>query len=283
MSLWQPLAAVEHRLRFVQAGPIRTRVLEAGSGAETLIFLHGSGGHLEAWNRNIAAHAEHFRTLAIDLLGHGYTDRPDRDYQIADYCEHLLDLFDALDLERVHFSGESLGGWIAAAFAARHPHRVGKLILNTPAGLTADEAALTRQREVFLKAGDDPSRENIRKRLEWLVADPATITEDLVDMRHAIYNQPGFPQTLRHVVCLMEIDGRRRNMLDDEDLRRIEAPALVLWTAHNPTDGIAVGEHAAETIPDARLAVMEDCGHWPQFEDHVAFDRLQLDFLTGVM
>lgn len=281
MSFWSSLAPVAHRLRYVEAGPIRTRVLEAGEGGEALVLLHGSGGHLEAYARNVGALGARFRVVAFDMLGHGYSAKPDRDYGIGDYCAHLLDLLDALALERVHLAGESLGGWIGAAFAARRPERVAKLIVNTPAGLTCNEPALERQRALFLKAVDEPSRENVRARLEWLMADPAQVTDDLVDARFAIYTQPGYARTMRHVCYLMEPRGRRADMLHEADLRAIAAPTLVLWTAHNPTDGIEVGERAARAIPGARLEVMEGCGHWPQFEDPPRFNALVSAFLGG--
>jgi|SRR5579875_39857 2-hydroxy-6-oxonona-2,4-dienedioate hydrolase len=279
MSFWSALGTVRHTLRYVAAGAVRTRILEAGEGGDALLLLHGSGGHLEAYARNVGALGERFYVIACDLIGHGYSSKPDRDYAIGDYCTHLADLLDALELRRVHLAGESLGGWIAAAFALRFPERVGKLVLNTPAGLTCNEPALERQRALFLKAVDEPSRENIRARLEWLMADPATVTDDLVDIRYAIYTQPGYARTMRHICYLMEPRGRRANMLHDEDLRRIEAPTLVLWTAHNPTDGVEVGERAVRALRNGVLKVMEGCGHWPQFEDPPRFNALLRDFL----
>lgn len=281
MSFWSSLSTVAHRIRYIEAGPIRTRVLEAGSGDEALILLHGSGGHLEAYARNAGPLGERFHVVALDLIGHGYSRRPDRDYHIADYCSHLLDVLDALGLDRVHLAGESLGGWIGAAFAIAHPARVRKLVVNTPAGLTCNEPALERQRALFLKAVDEPSRENIRARLEWLMADPNKVTDDLVEVRYAIYTQPGYAQTMRHICSLMTPEGRRANMLHEADLARITAPTLVLWTAHNPTDGIEVGERAARAIPNARLEVMDGCGHWPQFEDPPRFNALLAEFLRG--
>ena len=114
MSMWLDLLGCEYRMGFAQAGPIRTRFLEAGFGhPETIVFLHGSGGYLEAFLRNIAAHATRYRVFAIDMIGHGCSDKPDRPYQPADYVRHLLDFLDAMGVQRAHLSGESLGGWVA--------------------------------------------------------------------------------------------------------------------------------------------------------------------------
>jgi len=80
--------------RFVDAGGVATRVVEAGSGPP-LVLLHGTGGHAEAYIRNIASLGVHFRVVAYDMIGHGFSDKPDRPYTLDDYCRHLSDLLDA--------------------------------------------------------------------------------------------------------------------------------------------------------------------------------------------
>lgn len=179
MSLWIDTAQGSYSLHYYQAGRIRTRCLEAGQrDREAVVFLHGTGGHLEAYVRNVLPHAEHFRAFAIDLIGHGFSDKPDHPYEIKDYVRHLVDFCDAAGPERIHLSGESLGGWIAARVALDHPERVGKLVLNMAGGLITDPAVPERLRMLSLKAVAEPSRENVRKRLEFLMADPATVTDD---------------------------------------------------------------------------------------------------------
>lgn len=278
-SLWPAIAGGALRLHHVQAGPVRTRCLEAGEGAEAVILLHGTGGHLEAYMRNILPLAERYRVLAIDMVGHGYSDKPDHDYEIAHYVRHLVDFMDAVGLERAHISGESLGGWVAARFAMDHPDRLAKLVLNTAGGLVADPEVMERIRTLSLAAVAEAIQETVRKRLEWLMHDPATVTDDLVEMRYRIYTQPGFLGAMEHILCLQDMDIRRRSMFADDDLRAIAAPTLVVWTSHDPTGAVEVGQKFADLIPEAELVVMQDCGHWPQFEDAPRFNRLMLDFL----
>lgn len=279
MSLWSDLCSVEHSITFRDIEGIRTRSLEAGSG-EPLLFLHGVGGHLEAYVRNIESHAERYSVCALDVIGHGYTDKPARNYEIDDYVAHLLAYCDARGFERVNISGESLGGWVAARFAARFPERVRKLVLNTAGGLTADEEVMNRIYTLTMRAVREPDRENIRKRLEWLMADPATVTEELVEIRYQIYSQPGFVDAMDRIMCLQSMDIRKRNLLTEDELRSIRVPTLIVWTDHDPTGAVEVGQRFAEWIPDARLVVMEDCGHWPQYENAEEFNRLHLEFLA---
>lgn len=280
-TLWTDLFGLPFRQTYYDAGGVRTRVLEAGQGPRALVFLHGSGGHAEAYVRNIGAHAEHLRVLSVDMLGHGLTGKPDRPYQIHDYVEHLRALLDAAGIERAHLSGESLGGWVAARFAALHPDRVDRLVLNTAGGLSSDPGVMERFRELSLAAVREPDRDTVRRRLEFLMYDPAGVTDDLVETRFQIYRQPGFARAMENILCLQIMSVRQANLLGETELAGIAAPTLVVWTTHDPTAPVTVGRRFADLIPDARLVVMDECGHWPQFEKPEDFNRFSLDHLTG--
>lgn len=282
MFLWPEIASGTVRLGYVDAGPVRTRYVEAGDTAarEAVLFIPGTGGHLEAFTRNLLPHAKHWRTIALDMVGHGYSSKPDHDYEIRHYVRHLLDFADALGLDRLHVHGESLGGWIAAQFAIDHPGRVASLTLNTAGGLNTDPKVMERVYNVTMKAVAEASPETVRARLEWLMNDPARVTDDLVELRFAIYTQPGFLQAMKHILCLQNMDIRMRNVLTEESLSRISAPTLVIWTDHDPTAPVATGERFVAAIPNAvPLVVMDDCAHWPQWEKADAFNALHIDFL----
>ena len=90
----QELEAFKPFEKYYTAGGVRTRCFEKGSG-EPVILLHGGGGHAETWIRNLSPLSEHFRVLAIDYLGHGYTDKPKLTYNMDAFSKHLLDFMDA--------------------------------------------------------------------------------------------------------------------------------------------------------------------------------------------
>jgi 2-hydroxy-6-oxonona-2,4-dienedioate hydrolase len=282
MSLWPELATGEFSLKSIDAGGVRTRCLEAGRvDAPAIVFVHGTGGHLETFTRNVFAHAKHFRVLALDMVGHGFSSKPDHPYEIRHYVRHLHDFLGALGIEKAHLHGESLGGWIVAQFAIDHPNRVDRLVLNTSGGLNTDEQVMQRVYNVTMNAVRNASHESVRKRLEWLVHDPADVPQDLVELRHAIYTQPGFVQAMERILCLQFMEVRMRNVLSEASLARIRSKTLVIWTDHDPTAPVATGERFAKAIPDARLVVMRDCAHWPQWEKAAEFNALHLDFLLG--
>ncbi|WP_298021007.1 alpha/beta fold hydrolase [uncultured Parasphingopyxis sp.] len=283
--LWPEIAGGELTLGYVDAGGVRTRHVEAGDtdADEAVIFVHGTGGHLEAFTRNLLPHAEHFRTIALDMVGHGFSDKPDHDYEIAHYVKHLLDFCDAKGIARAHLHGESLGGWIVAQFAIDHPDRVASLTLNTAGGLNTDPKVMQRVYDVTMKAVREASPETVRARLEWLMNEPSRVTDDLVELRLKIYTQPGFERAMEHILCLQDMDIRMRNVLTDESLTAISAPTLVVWTDHDPTAPTETGQRFVDAIPNAEpLVVMTDCAHWPQWEKADEFNSLHLDFLHKV-
>ena len=281
-SVWTDLRGVSFCQDWVLAGGIRTRYLAAGKQeAPPLIFLHGTGGHAEAFCRNLGPHSSHFRTYAIDMVGHGWTDKPDMPIEIPVYVDHLLKFLDAMNIERAHISGESLGGWVAARFALNYPDRVDRLVLNTTGGSAARPGVMARIKELSQRAVDDPSWAFIKARLEWLMADPLRVTDDLVAVRQAIYASSDFRQAMKNLLVLQEMDVRRRNLIADNEWSQIVAPTLVVWTTHDPTNPVEEGRRIASMIPKSQFVVMENCGHWPQFEDSEGFNALHIDFLLA--
>jgi len=277
-TAWTELAGVDYSIRHVPVGPWSTRVLESGTGMP-FILMHGTGGHLEAFTRNIRALGAKYRLIAYDYPGHGWTTTAEADLEIDDYLDHLLGLLDALGIRHAHLSGESLGGWVAVKFAARHPDRVGRLVLNTPGGTMATPQVMQRIRELSQAAADDPSDERIRVRLEWLMADPSSVTDELVAIRRGVYSRPGFAESMRHILCLQDPEIRRRNLVTDEELAAIKAPTLVIWTSDDPSGPAKAGLDMAERIPAGEFHLIKNAGHWPQWEQQEQFDRIVLEFL----
>lgn len=281
-SVWSDLAQVEFSQGFLQAGPYRTRYLHAGDDSKPLLLmLHGITGHAEAYVRNLAAHAEHFDVWAIDFIGHGYSSKPDHPLEIRHYVDQIEHVMEALGATSAYFSGESLGGWVSAQFAADHPDKVEKVVLNTMGGTMANPEVMERLYTLSMEAAKDPSWERVKARLEWLMADPSMVTDDLIRTRQAIFEQPDWLQACTMNMALQDLETRKRNMLTDDVLRSITTEALVIWTSKDPSGPVDEGRRIASLLPNGRLEVIDNCGHWPQYEATETFNRIQLDFLLG--
>jgi pimeloyl-ACP methyl ester carboxylesterase len=287
-TIWVDLMGAQ--VRFL-GSDYRTRVIEAGDGPP-LLLIHGVGGHAEAYSRNIARLGASARAMAIDLLWHGYSSKPPYvdGADIPAYAAQILDLLDTEGIDKVDLEGESLGGWVGMYLALNHPDRLNRLILNTTAGIgwrpgviperskEAREALASRS----MAAIDAPSRETIRKRLEWLMATPDRVTDELVEVRYALYSDPAIQSSLRSVFQnAFGAGSAARATIPEDDLGRIATPTLVLWSEHNPGTGPDVGRMIAERIPGAQFVSIADAAHWPQWEQPETHDRLIAAFLAG--
>lgn len=279
--IWPQLMEVGFSQAWIDVDGVRTRVLEAGSGPP-LVMLHGTGGHAETYLRNLGTLAQSFRTVVYDMVGHGFSGRPDIPYTLDVYAGQLVGLMDALGIGRAHLSGESLGGWVAAWFAASLPDRVDRLVLTTPGNVTSKPETMRVIRESTLRAVTEASTETVRARLEWLFA-PVTrhlVSDELVQVRLAIYSQPGYESTMRNILVLQDPAIRERYAWRPDWTGRIAAPTLIIWTSDDPTGSYAEGELLESWIPGARLVNIDGAGHWPQWERPVEFNRLHQEFLT---
>jgi len=281
VSIWGDLAAAPYRLEFVAAGAARTRSLQAGSG-EIVLMLHGTSSHLEVYSRNLhAIAAAGFQPHAIDMLGHGFSAKPDRDLQVPDYVAHVRDYLDAVGAERVHLIGESLGGWVAAWFASEYQGRTRSLQLLASGGTRAVPAIMARIRDTTTLAVTSPDRAHTRDRLAGLLADPSTVDEDLVDARYRIYHQPEFAPMLPHLLCMQDMTVRRRNLLRPDRMGRITAPTRIYWGRRNPMGDVSEAEGIHAAIPGSELEIFADCGHFPQLEHPARFNELAVGFLRA--
>ena len=281
MSLWLDFMGAE--IRFIETKSFgRVRIAEAGDPAnETLIFLHGIGGHLEAYAKQVVALSDQFHVVAYDYVGHGYSEKLEVDYSVGMLVEHLAEVMDALGVDKAHLSGESLGGWTSGTFACKYPERVLRLMLNTSAGFPiltdkgrADMADLARLSKEAAAAG--VNFESIENRMKWLfnANNYDMITEELVNTRLTIYTQPEMKTVAPRINAMMKTHDDNLIPLD-----QIKAETLLLWTVDNPVHGVEVGEYGVEKIANAQLHVMKnDSAHWPQYEQPEEFNPIARSF-----
>jgi 2-hydroxy-6-oxonona-2,4-dienedioate hydrolase len=280
-TAWLDLTGFAFSVDWVDAAGVPTRRLSAGEGPDVL-FLHGTSGHLEAFTRNFAAHVEAgYRCHAIDMLGHGYTGKPDYDYEIPKYVEHLSNVIGALGFGTVNIAGESLGGWVGAVYAAEHPEKVTSLQLIAAGGTKANPEIMERIKTSTKKAVETDDRSLTEARLHLLMHDPATsVSDELVDVRHRIYHEPDFVANVDHLLCLQNMEIRQRNLLRPEMMLKLgEIPTLIIWGNQNPFGDVPEAAKMHDDIPNSRLELIDNCGHWPQHEQHGIYNPMSIAFL----
>jgi pimeloyl-ACP methyl ester carboxylesterase len=287
-TMWSDLATAGFEVTFPVVNEVRTRVLTAGSGP-ALLLLHGTGGHLETYQKNVTELSQHFRVIVPDMIGHGYTDRPDVDYTLDDYADHLFALLDHFDAPTAYLSGESIGGCIAAWMALRSPERAAALVLNTGILERPDEAGLAQLADLEVRTGrlvDELTLDVVRRRMEWLVLDPSVMTDEMIRIRYDIYSQPGMVDDVVKILhAVLEMNRGLYcggDYIDAKRLPEISCPTLVLWSDHNPGKPYERVKPAIDSIPDVEVHVVADAAHWPQFEQPQIVNQHMIDFLLGV-
>ncbi len=279
-SLWTELLSTEHEIRYADAGGIRTRYLRAGDRSRpTLVMLHGTAGSLENFALNIRGLSQHFNCYAIDLLGSGYTDKPDHTYDLGAYVSHLRHFLAAVGETRVSLMGVSLGSWIASRYALAHPEQVDRLCLITPTGLNfykEENEAIARVRG---KAVGEPTWESIKSIFFRLVHREESHLDDMVALRLGIYRQAGYANAMKNVLGLFTEDVWVPNLVTRAQFRSLQNPTLVVVSPDdkNPVYTEA-GREIATLMPNAQLLEMRNVAHWPQFEDPATFEQAFLTF-----
>ena len=281
--------------RFIDTGKYRSRVISAPGVGEHVFLLHGGGGHAETYSRNMTRLAKVCQPIAIDFIWHGMSSRPpfsetppgSKDHCLTQFTDQLLNLMDHMGIERAAVEGESLGGWIAYDMAINHPDRTSKVILNTTWGMHLDPAHaregdsdLDALREVSVNALLNPTTETLRKRLEWLMP-LGGVTDELIDLRRALWTIPETREALLVYYDYLFRPNISQFYWQEDDIRKIACPTLVLWTDKNPIHGENAADRLEAIIPGAKKHIMRGCAHWPQWERPEEHDEVVAKFLTG--
>ncbi|MDT3446720.1 MULTISPECIES: alpha/beta fold hydrolase [unclassified Pseudofrankia] len=280
-SVWTFIHRTPHQLGFVTVGGYRTRYLEAGErDRPAVILLHGVAGSLENFTANIAAYAEHFHVVAIDMLGCGWTDKPDRQLTAYDWSAHVRAVMDELGIERASLVGVSLGSWISARVAQDAPDRVDRIVMISPAGIILDlqefrdRLALTRSSRA--KASTDVTWAGIRTVFEQLILDDANVIDDVVAVRFGVYSDPAMQRAMQFV-----IPDTEEGILTDDDWRAFPHPVLVIAATDVSNIYLRNAYRIGELAPKAEVLEMTGCDHWAQFERADEFNAKSIEFLGG--
>lgn len=239
--------------------------LEAGQGPP-VILLHGLGSVKEIWLANLGALAAKYHVYAIDQIGFGHSDKPLLDYKIVTYADFLQGFMQSQNLTKATLVGNSLGGWIALDFVARHPDMVDKLVLVDAAGLSALQAP---------KVDLNPSSlDGMRAVLESIFYDKKFVTDEFVvrAFTNHVHNNDGY--TIQRTMA-----GVMQPQFEDQNLKSIHAPTLIVWGREDELIPEAIGEKLKDGISGAKLVVFDHCGHVPQLEKAEDFNHALLDFL----
>jgi abhydrolase domain-containing protein 6 len=275
VTLERSLAGVETGQ--VSVGELDWHYWQGGSG-ETLVLVHGFGGDKDNWVRIAPYLVDHYTLVAPDLIGFGESSQPqDLAYDISAQADRLLAFLDAMGIERFHIGGNSMGGYIAGALAARAPERVLSLWLLDPGGVMGAEMS-EAMKQVFA-GGPNPL----------ILKEQADMGKllDLVFTRRPFIPAPVVKflgqKAVAHQALATQIfsDLRYRSPALEEYLGSYTGVTLITWGEQDRVlhpSGAAVLE---KLIPDSRVILVPQTGHMPMVERPAVTAQGYLDFMAG--
>ncbi len=263
---------------FILANGIRTNYHDVGSGKPVLL-IHGSGPGVTGWANwrlTIPELAVGSRVIAPDMVGFGFTERPDGiRYGMDTWVDQAVGLLDALEIESTDIVGNSFGGGLALALAIRHPKRVRKLVLMGSAGVP-----FTLTPGLDLAWGYEPSIANMRKLLDVFAYDRNLVTDELAELRYKASIQPGFQEAFSSMFPAPRQNGVDALASREADIRALPHDTLVIHGREDQIIPLSNSLNLANWISRSQLHVFGRCGHWTQIEHAARFNRLVANFLT---
>jgi 4,5:9,10-diseco-3-hydroxy-5,9,17-trioxoandrosta-1(10),2-diene-4-oate hydrolase len=239
---------------------------------------------VEDWAWNVASLAAHHCVYALDLVGSGQTDKPPSGYSLPALARFLHDFVVGQDIGAASLVGHSLGGAVALHFALQFPDKAEKLVLVSSAGLGREVDSVLRLSSLPL-VGEwltRPRREGITRFLEKSFHDPELVTGELIELCYRMASLPGAQQALLSTTrAVIGLRGQRSSVVGPlvDSLVRITTPVLVIWGRQDRTVPVDHAQVALEGLPQARLHILDRCGHFPQMEHPRVFNELVLEFL----
>ena len=261
----------------INAGGIATNYHDQGQGAPVAL-LHGSGPGVSAWAnwRLVIPHlAENFRVIAPDIVGFGFTDRPDDiRYDMETWLRHALDFLDAMEIEQAHVIGNSFGGSLAVALAVHAPERVARLVLMGSVGL---EFELTEGLD--LTWGYTPSLDNMRRLLDLFAYDRSLVNDELAQLRYEASMRPGVQESYAAMFPAPRQEGIRKICSSEAEVGNIRHETLIIHGRDDRIIPVSCSENLFRYIKNSQLHIFGNCGHWTQIEHNRRFNKLVSDFL----
>lgn len=256
-----------------------------------LLFVHGLGSAIPAWSKNIPYLSAYYRCLALDLPGYGKSTKAGFQPGMQFYAGIIRDFLDRLQLPDCYLLGHSMGGQVAIHTALQYPERIKKLVLAAPAGLEtftdqeAKELAGWFDREKVFKAGPAVIEQNMKANFYQFPDDAQTIVSDRIRYRDCT----------DYAAFCSAISASVSAMLQEpvyEKLSLLQMPVLILFgrqDAYIPSPLLHPGleleqmvKRATARIPAGSYYMLEECGHFVQWEQAATFNQQLLKFLqTG--
>lgn len=273
--------------KFIEVKNYNIAYIDEGNSENVLLFIHGLGSYLKAWDRNIPELKNHFRCIALDLPGYGKSSKQIHSGDVSFYVEIINEFITKLNLKNVSLVGHSMGGQIVLAFTINHSDQISKIILAAPAGFETfnqDETELIKKiisPEILFKTSDNQIKLNYKFNFfkmpleaEEMIADRIKIKDDKDFFAHCtvvsnslfgLLNAPVFDQLESINIPTLIFFGKNDLLIPNKSIHQIT------------TEEIAI--RGSLKIKNSKVILLEECGHFLQYERPDEFNTQLIAFV----
>jgi pimeloyl-ACP methyl ester carboxylesterase len=249
-----------------------------------LLLIHGYGAGIWVWEKQIEVFSQFYRVYALDLIGHGFSDRPKIPYTPETYIHFFRDFMDGVGIEKATLVGNSMGGGIAWAMAVLFPERVDRLILINCIPPDVLRRVKNESFRALVAIKDIPfllylgiagrSKNSIRWALQESVWDIKLITPEVLNRQYQLSKIKGTTwvlySTFKHAKEALKLK---------DQLSLIHQPTLFIWGERDLIFPPQVGETLHQSITGSKFLRIEKSGHIPMWETPDDVNQAILDFL----
>ena len=253
-----------------QAGEDTQAYLKIGSGP-AVVIIHGVGGHKEDWRGVAEALAANHTVYAVDMLGFGGSSRSCKDLSIATQAAAIKALLQQESVASARLIGNSVGGWVAATFAATYPEMTAKLAIIDPAGF----AAMFEGEPPVNLFPDDVGQ--MKQLLSFVIHSDFAHTDEFAAQAFAAFTASGEKNIVP--VLWPGLFGSERL---EAILPKVQTPALVIWGEEDKLFPVALCPYITSLTPGAASVVIEAASHFPQVDQPEELIRHLTAFINKV-
>jgi pimeloyl-ACP methyl ester carboxylesterase len=272
--------------QYIEVAGCRTRFRDSGGTGVVTLFIGGIGASLETWTAQEVLAGADLRVVTVDLPGHGLSAMGDQPYDPEKFAVFGWQFLDAIGVREAVLVGNSMGGGVAILMAAVQPQRALKLLI-------ADAATMGRFSPMPFRLMTlpglgalmtKPSKAGVEQQLKALFYDPATVTDEIRAIVTRNVMSEGRQKAFRSTLCLMTDIGGQRQSVIDRTFAALRSLAMPIVFLHGRQDAVLPLQHSVEAqkmTKNARLVVLENCGHTPQIEKPTEFNAELIQLLSA--
>jgi len=260
------------------------RYREVGTGP-VLVLVHGIAGFIEEWEPAMETLSRHFRVIALDLLGHGLSDKPEADYSLDFLTDFLKKFIQTFTVGGIYLAGHSLGGAICLNFAIKFPGMVERLILVNSIfvkiPLFIRLASFKFMKNLKLKPPAFITKATVRR----IFYKKESVSEEWIDKACGYFNIPGASRVMFSIInSSISIRGLKRKQFAGfmEGIEKLDVPVLIFYGKNDKILSYKNSLLLHRVLKNSRYVAVKNCGHELQVESCDIFCEKTIEFLKRI-